>query len=46
MKDFLLIVVFIVSLYAGVSTFRYQFAHPEQTDTQRLLNFTNALLWK
>lgn len=32
--------------YVVVACVRYAFAHPELTDTQRILNFVDALLWR
>lgn len=33
-------------VYLAVSLTVYAFRHPEQTDTQRLLNILEALRWK
>lgn len=32
--------------YAVIACTRYAFAHPELTDTQRVLHFLDALLWR
>lgn len=33
-------------LYAGVCSTAYRFRHPEQTETQVLLNMPDALRWQ
>jgi len=39
-------VYFLVFAYIAVAGVRYAFAHPELTDTQRILNFVDVLLWR
>lgn len=35
-----------ISVYTGVACLVYALRHPEKTDTQRLLEIKEALLWR
>lgn len=39
-------IVVLVTAYAAVAGIRYAFAHPELTDTQRVLRIGDALRWR
>jgi hypothetical protein len=45
-KTLWLMGVLLVVVYLAAATLTYQFKHPELTDTQRLLNIQDILLWR
>ena len=45
-KDWIIIIAYIISIYASVSSIVYTFEHPDMTRTQLFLHTFDALLWR
>lgn len=46
MKKTFKIILLVISLYMSLAYMVYRFGHPEQTETQLLFNFIDAMTWK
>lgn len=40
------LILFLICLWISIASITYALRHPEQTDTQRLLNFKDMLLFR